>query len=462
MMLFIAQLTAIGIFILMFAAILSERFERHVVSLFCGAAMLIIVCGMMMKDYEGLWKIMAFDEFVDPNFWYQRGELAQSSGINWATIIFIAGMMVMVEAMANAGFFRWLCLSIAKALHYRVIPLFIAFMVMSSVLAMFIDSITVIMFLAAVTVELARLLRFDPVPLIISEVFCANLGGSATMCGDPPNIIIGTTLRFGFSDFILNTGPIALVSLIAVIGLFYAGYHKRLLVKMKSHKIRKDPDAPVHYPEPQEAIEDKKNFFVSCAIFAAAVILLVSHEYTHLTVATIGVFIGLVSLATAGKHYKQLIDSIDTKTIYFFIGLFMVVGGLENVGVLNLIADAIAKMSSGHAFLTVVLVLAISALASAFVDNIPFAATMIPIIKMLSHVEGMPLATLAWALSIGTDIGGSATPIGASANVVGISVAARHGYIITWKRYCKAAVPATLAVILIATVIIYVRYFLFA
>ena len=462
MMLFIAQLTAIGIFILMFAAILSERFERHVVSLFCGAAMLIIVCGMMMKDYEGLWKIMAFDEFVDPNFWYQRGELAQSSGINWATIIFIAGMMVMVEAMANAGFFRWLCLSIAKALHYRVIPLFIAFMVMSSVLAMFIDSITVIMFLAAVTVELARLLRFDPVPMIISEVFCANLGGSATMCGDPPNIIIGTTLRFGFSDFILNTGPIALVSLIAVIGLFYAGYHKRLLVKMKSHKIRKDPDAPIHYPEPQEAIEDKKNFFVSCAIFAAAVILLVSHEYTHLTVATIGVFIGLVSLATAGKHYKQLVDSIDTKTIYFFIGLFMVVGGLENVGVLNLIADAIAKMSSGHAFLTVVLVLAISAFASAFVDNIPFAATMIPIIKMLSHVEGMPLATLAWALSIGTDIGGSATPIGASANVVGISVAARHGYIITWKRYCKAAVPATLAVILIATVIIYVRYFLFA
>ncbi len=461
-MLLIAQITAIGIFILMFAAILTDRFERHQVSLFCGAAMLIIVCGMMMKDYEGLWKIMAFDEFVDPNFWYQKGELAQSTGINWATIIFIAGMMVMVEAMANAGFFRWLCLSIAKALHYRVIPLFIAFMAMSSVLAMFIDSITVIMFLAAVTVELARLLRFDPVPMIISEVFCANLGGSATMCGDPPNIIIGTTLRFGFSDFILNTGPIALASLIAVIGLFYAGYHKRLGEKLKSHKIRKDPEAPVHYPEPQEAIEDRKNFIVSCVIFGAAVILLVSHEYTHLTVATIGVFIGLVSLMTAGKHYKQLVGSIDTKTIYFFIGLFMVVGGMENVGVLDLIADAIAKMSSGHAFLTVVLVLAISALASAFVDNIPFAATMIPIIKMLAHVEGMPLTTLAWALSIGTDIGGSATPIGASANVVGISVAARHGYIITWKRYCKAAVPATLAVIAIATVMIYVRYFLFA
>jgi len=461
-MLLIAQITSIAIFILMFVAILSEKFERHVVSLVCGAAMLIIVVGMMVKDYEGLWNIMAFDEFVDPNFWYQKASLEQSSGINWATIIFIAGMMVMVEVMAESGFFRWLCLTIAKALHYRVIPLFIAFMVMSSALAMFIDSITVIMFLAAVTVELARLLRFDPIPMIISEIFCANLGGSATMCGDPPNIIIGTTLRFGFSDFIMNTGPIALVALLASIALFYAGYHKRLLRKMKSHKIKANQNGPIVYPEPEEAIKSKKKFTISCIIFAIAVILLVSHEYTHLTVATIGVFIGLTSYITAGKKRNELAHRVDYKTILFFIGLFMVVGGMENVGVLKLIADAIANMSSGHALITVILVLTISAFASAFVDNIPFAATMIPIIKTLSQVEGMPLTTLAWALSIGTDIGGSATPIGASANVVGISVAARHGYIITWKKYCKAAVPATLMVIVIAAVIIYLRYFLFA
>lgn len=459
-MLLIAQITSIAIFILMFAAILSERFERHVVTLTCGAAMLIIVVGMMLKDYEGLWNIMAFDEFVDPNFWYQKASLEQSSGINWATVIFITGMMVMVEFMAEAGFFRWLCLTIAKALHYRVIPLFIAFMVMSSVLSMFIDSITVIMFLAAVTVELARLLRFDPIPMIISEIFCANLGGSATMCGDPPNIIIGTTLRFGFSDFVKNTGPIALVALLCSIALFYAGYHKRLLVKMKSHKIH--GNGPIVYPEPEEAIKSRKHFILSCIIFGLAVILLVSHEYTHLTVATIGLFIGLASFIVAGKKRQELMHRVDHKTVLFFIGLFMVVGGLENAGVLKLIADAIASMSSGHAFLTVMLVLTISALASAFVDNIPFAATMIPIIKTLSQIEGASLPTLAWALSIGTDIGGSATPIGASANVVGISVAARHGYIITWKKYCKAAIPATLMVIAVASVIIYVRYFLFA
>ena len=459
-MLLIAQITSITIFILMFAAILSERFERHVVTLTCGAMMLIIVVGMMLKDYEGLWNIMAFDEFVDPNFWYQKASLEQSSGVNWATIIFITGMMIMVEFMAEAGFFRWLCLTIAKALKYKVIPLFIAFMVMSSLLAMFIDSITVIMFLAAVTVELARLLRFDPIPMIISEIFCANLGGSATMCGDPPNIIIGTTLRYGFSDFIMNTGPIALVSLIASLALFYAGYHTRLLRKMKSHKIHSDKE--IVYPEPEEAIKSKKYFAASCVIFLIAVVLLVSHEYTHLTVATIGTFIGLVSYIASGKKRKELAKRIDFNTVLFFIGLFMVVGGLENAGVLKLIANGIAALSSGHALITVVLVLAISAFASAFVDNIPFAATMIPIIKTLSQVEGLQLSTLAWALSIGTDIGGSATPIGASANVVGISVAARHGYIITWKKYCKAAVPATLMVITIAAIIIYLRYFLFA
>ena len=459
-MVLIAQITSIAIFILMFAAILSERFERHVVTLTCGAMMLIIVVGMMLKDYEGLWNIMAFDEFVNPNFWYQKASLEQSSGVNWATIIFITGMMIMVEFMAEAGFFRWLCLTIAKALKYKVIPLFIAFMVMSSLLAMFIDSITVIMFLAAVTVELARLLRFDPIPMIISEIFCANLGGSATMCGDPPNIIIGTTLRYGFSDFIMNTGPIALVSLIASLALFYAGYHTRLLRKMKSHKIHADKE--IVYPEPEEAIKSKKYFIASCVIFLFAVVLLVSHEYTHLTVATIGTFIGLVSYIASGKKRKELAKRIDFNTVLFFIGLFMVVGGLENAGVLKLIADGIAALSSGHALITVVLVLAISAFASAFVDNIPFAATMIPIIKTLSQVEGLQLSTLAWALSIGTDIGGSATPIGASANVVGISVAARHGYIITWKKYCKAAVPATLMVITIAAIIIYLRYFLFA
>lgn len=216
-----AQIAAVVIFLAMFGLIVSEKIERHLVSLGCGLLMIVLVFGLSMHSMTAIWNTLALKDFFAAGFWYQAGEASESSsGINWATILFIAGMMLMVEGMGRAGFFRWLCLRIAKAVKYRTIPLFITFMVMSSILAMFIDSITVILFLAAATVELARLLKFNPVPMIISEIFCANLGGSATMCGDPPNIIIGTSLGYSFGNFIRNTGIIALIALFSPSSIF--------------------------------------------------------------------------------------------------------------------------------------------------------------------------------------------------------------------------------------------------
>ena len=198
-----AQILAVVLFVVMFGLIVSEKVERHIASLGCGLLMLVLVFGVCMHSEAAAAETLSLHSFFTPNFWFQSEAAAETStGINWATILFIAGMMLMVEGMGRAGFFRWLCLAIARAVHYRTIPIFVTFMIMSSLLAMFIDSITVILFLAAVTVELANLLHFDPVPMIISEIFCANLGGSATMCGDPPNIIIGTSLGYSFGDFI--------------------------------------------------------------------------------------------------------------------------------------------------------------------------------------------------------------------------------------------------------------------
>ena len=170
-------------------------------------------------------------------FWHTSGAETASIGINWATIIFIAGMMVMVEGMALSGFFRWLCMKIAKLVNYKPVPLLISFMIMSFCLAMFIDSITVILFLAAVTVELAKLLKLDPVPMILSEIFCANLGGSATMCGDPPNIIIGTALHYSFFDFLKNTGLMAVCSLVLIIIYFYTMAVKDIFLCKTKHFI---------------------------------------------------------------------------------------------------------------------------------------------------------------------------------------------------------------------------------
>ncbi len=448
-----AQVLAVIIFVAMFLLIVSEKIERHIVSLVCGLLMMVLVFGLCMHSPAAIWETLSLQKFLTVNFWYEAGEAAgASAGINWETILFIAGMMLMVEGMGKAGFFRWLCLWLAKAVKYKTVPLFIAFMVMSSFLAMFIDSITVILFLAAATVELARLLRFNPVPMIISEIFCANLGGSATMCGDPPNIIIGTSLGYSFADFITNTGVIAAISLVVVIFYFFFCFRKELAGSGAG-------SGQISYPDPKDAIENKKDFAISSIIFACAVVLLVSHAQTGLTVATIGVFIGIVTLIAAGKDAGTLLKKVDYKTLLFFIGLFMVVGGLEQTGILEIIANFIARVSGDNAMLMVAIVLWISAIASAFVDNIPFAATMIPVIESLSATQGVDLSVLAWSLSMGTDIGGSATPIGASANVVGISVAAKEGHVIGWGKYCKYAAPATVLVVLISMLCIYARYF---
>ena len=273
------------------------------------------------------------------------------------------------------------------------------------------------------------------------------------MCGDPPNIIIGTSLGYSFGDFITNTGVIAGISLVVIVFYFYFVFRKELSV------TQGEAIPASAYPDPKDAIKDKKAFIISTLIFLLAVGLLVTHAQTGLTVAFIGLFIAVLTLITAPKNIVKILKSVDYKTILFFIGLFMVVGGLEETGILEVIAGFIGKISGGNAMLMVAIIIWVSAIASAVVDNIPFAATMIPVIKSLAISQNTSLAVLAWALSMGTDIGGSATPIGASANVVGISVAAREGYVIGWGRYCKKVIPATIIVLLISTVCIFVRYF---
>ncbi len=449
----LAQILATAIFVVMFLMIVLDKIERHYVTIGCGVLTLIAVFGIVMHSPDAIIETLNIRSIFTLEFWYAASESSESSsGINWATIFFIAGMMVMVEGMAKAGFFQWLCMRLAKMVNYKPIPLFVAFMIMSAFLAMFIDSITVILFLAAVTVELAKLLKFSPVPMILSEIFCANLGGSATMCGDPPNIIIGTSLGYSFSDFLTNTGLMAAVSLVLVVIYFFFVFHKEL-EEAERHAV--DTSS---MPDPKEAITNKKDFTVSCLIFGCAVVMLVTHAQTGLTVAFIGAVITIITLAAYAKYALELLSKVDYKTLLFFIGLFMVVGGLEQTGILEIIAGYISQASKGNFKLMIAIIIWVSAVASAFVDNIPFAATMIPVIKSLAATQGVDLETLAWALSMGTDIGGSGTPIGASANVVGTSVAAKNGYVIGWGEYCKSAAPATIIVVSVSMVIIFIRY----
>ncbi|WP_455502952.1 SLC13 family permease [Blautia sp.] len=448
----IAQIFAVVIFLAMFILIITEVWERHIVTLGCALLTLILVFGICMHSPSAIIETLNIHSIFSPGFWHTAGEASEASaGINWETIVFIAGMMIMVEGMANSGFFRWLCMKIAKLVKYQIIPIFITFMLLSFVLAMFIDSITVILFLAAVTVELSQLLKFNPVPMILAEIFCANLGGSATMCGDPPNIIIGTSLGFSFADFVTNTGLIAVIALVLVVIYFYFVFRKELTEN--AGKI--DPST---LPDPGEAIVSKRGFTISCVIFLCAVVLLVTHSQTGLTVSCIGVFIAAVTLITSGKDALDLLKKVDYKTLLFFVGLFVVVGGLEQTGILTILAGFIGKVSGGNLKVMIAIIIWVSAIASAFIDNIPFAATMIPVIDSLAAAQGIDISILAWALAMGTDIGGSATPIGASANVVGIATAAKSGHMIKWGKYCKAMAPATILVVLVSMLMIYARY----
>ena len=375
-----AQILAAVIFVGMFALIIMDKFERQYVTLGSAALVLVVVFGICMHSWDAIKNALNLGAFFRTDFWYGASESA-SSGVNWSTIFFITGMMIMVEGLGKSGFFRWLCLSLAKATHYHVVPLLVCFMAMAAFLAMFIDSITVVLFLATVTLELAQILCFDPVPMILSEVFCANLGGAATMCGDPPNIIIGTALGYTFTDFIQNTG-----------------------------------------------------------VIVAALTLLV-------TVCTNG-----------STGVKEVLRGVDYKTLLFFIGLFISVAGLEQTGALKLIAQFISSISGGSIKAVIVIILLLSAVCSALIDNIPFAATMVPVIQSIAATQGMDLRVIAWALSLGTDLGGNATPIGASANVVATSVSAKSGHPISWGKYCKYCVPATVLVIAVSLGCLFLRY----
>jgi Na+/H+ antiporter NhaD/arsenite permease-like protein len=459
----------------MFIMIILDKVERYIPALIGAALVLGVVFLLCMHSTDAVVQTLNLHSMTESQFWYPGSHAMESTvGINWTTIIFIAGMMIMVEGMGHSGFFRWLCLLLAKAAKYRLTPLFILFMVLSAFLSMFIDSITVLLFLAVVTIELSRVLKFDPVPLIITEIFTANLGGAATMSGDPPNIIIGTSLGYSFMDFVVNTGPIVLVSLAIIIPFFCLVFRKEL----KAHKVpvalgmghpEQEHHSAAHLLEevpyieekkvdlvPRDAIVNRTHFLISVAIFLLTVALLVTHAATGLSVATVGVIAAVLTLVTSGKTALAHIKKLDWQTLLFFIGLFVVVGGLEQTGVLEMLANLIAQICGGNIFIVIAVILWFSAIASALVDNIPFAATMVPIIKALSVTQGFDLHALAWTLSLGTDIGGNGTPIGASANVCGTAISAKEGHPISWGRYCKFAAPAAVLTVAICMAMLFV------
>lgn len=373
--------------------------------------------------------------------------------IHWEALGLIFGMFVLVAAMKDSGFFRWIGLHALQITKFETLRIFIVFCGLSAFLAAFMDSITVMVFMASLTIEVCAILRVPPMPFLIAEICSANIGGSATMVGDPPNVIIGTALDLTFSDFARNTGPVAMIAFAVNIIVFGIVYEK--LLNRKHHDVRQIMEEHKDL-DPFSAIKDLRLMRVSLIVFIFTVTLLIMHSVIDVLVAYAAILGATLVLFLGGRKMDHLVDKIDWHTIVFLGGLFVMVGGLDSSGVLSSFAHSLVDFTGDGVVLVTIVILWSAVLLSALLDNVALSAAMIPVIQTISADTGIPVKTLAYTLALGCDIGGNATPIGASANVVGLAVAEKHGIKFTWAQYCKVAIPATIVTMIAVNVLVFI------
>lgn len=372
------------------------------------------------------------------------------ASIHWEAIGLIFGMFVLVAALSESGFFRWVGLYLMKKTRFDFTKIFIVFCGLAAFLSAFMDSITVIMFIASATIEVCRVLKVSPLPIVIAEICSANIGGSATMVGDPPNVIIGTALNLTFSDFATHTAPIAMIAF-SVNLVVFAILHRRLFENKhvdfeKTVRELKDVDA-------FGAVTDVKLMRMALSVFAFIVTLLVMHDSLDMHVSYVAILGASLVILFARRKMDDLIDKIDWHTIVFLAGLFVMVGGIEKTGLLADFANGLVGLSGGDVLIFAFLLFWVSAALGALLDNIPFAAAMVPVIPALSAHTGVPVDSIAYTTTLGCNIAGNITPIGASANVVGLAIASKKNVEWSWKEYCKASIPMTMASLIVASIL---------
>jgi len=410
-----------SIFLLTYALIVSERIHRTISALLGGVAMIL---------------------FVVPQ------EIAFHS-IDWNVIFLLAGMMVIANVLKETGLFQWIALQAVRLGKGDPFKVLVILSLITAITSALLDNVTIVVLIAPVTLFVAATLRVSPVPFLIAEILASNIGGMATLVGDPPNILIGSATGLDFVTFASNMGPISAIIMVGFIGMARPLFKKDLAVLDQNSVDIAELDASA-------LITDPVLLRKSLIVMSGVIIGFLLHGSLHLEPATIALA-GATLLMLWGKtdpHYA--LRDIEWTTLFFFFGLFIMVEALVEVGLIEIVADAAFRLTGGNLRLTSILLIWFSAIASGIVDNIPYTATMIPIVENLSQV--MPANPLWWSLALGACLGGNLTLVGAAANVVVVSLAEKSGNPISFKHFFRYGAIVTTMSLILASGYVWLRY----
>ncbi|MCL1879730.1 MAG: ArsB/NhaD family transporter [Actinomycetia bacterium] len=416
---------AVSVFFITYAIIVSEKIHRSIIAL--SGAFLMVVFGILSHE-----KAIA--------------------AIDFNVIGLLVGMMLIVGIIKDTGIFEYLAVSIAKAAKGRPVVILAALAMLGALLSGILDNVTLILLIVPVTISIARLLGISPIPLVISEVLLSNIGGAATLIGDPPNIIIGSAAELGFMDFVINLGPVLLVIAVVTTALLAVAYRRKLKVDDEHRQRLMEIDAA-------KQIKSKPLAIKSLAVMGLVIVGFITHQLLHLESATIAMAGASLLLLLVRPNVDKTFRHVEWPVIFFFVGLFILVGGLQAVGAIKWLAQQVVGLTGGELLPSGLAILWFAGFASGFVDNIPFTATMVPIIQEMGGLTAMQdLAPLWWSLALGACLGGNATIVGASANVVAIGMLDEKGMRVSFLQFMAIGLPLTLLALLISSIYLYVFY----
>ncbi len=417
------KIIAVAVFLIVILLIISERVHRTAAAM--AGAVVLILTGVMSAD-----KALSY--------------------IDFNTIGVLVGMMIFVAIVRRSGMFEYIAVRAAKAVHGDPWKIMVAFTLITAVLSAVLDNVTTVLLVGPMSIAIARMLKIDPVPFLMGQILASNVGGTATLIGDPPNIMIGSAAHLSFMDFLENTGFAVLFILVVLILLMKIVYEKKI-------ELGTVDTGAIEKLDPSKSITNRALMKKGIIVLICVIVGFMFHDKLGIESSVIALTAAAVMLIIGREDVNEAIQDVEWTTILFFMSLFVVVGGLTETGIIKELASKIIDATNGHPMVTMLVLLWASALLSSILDNIPFVATLIPLILAM-QADGIDVTSFWWAISLGACLGGNGTMIGASANVVLSDISTKHGYPITFKSYLKVGMPFMLLSIVISTVFLVVKF----